>query len=81
MDTSLDKFYAKVYAHNKTIPEDILGLYFVGFQKRIHDTIHFLFQEKLLWLLLALYITYIHICELYIGMLNHQIFLLIGKEK
>lgn len=25
MDTSLDKFYAKVYAHKTTIPEDILG--------------------------------------------------------
>ncbi|KAF2879086.1 hypothetical protein ILUMI_27095 [Ignelater luminosus] len=25
MDTSLDKFYAKVYKHNRKIPEDILG--------------------------------------------------------
>lgn len=25
MDTSLDKLYAKVYKHNRTIPEDILG--------------------------------------------------------
>lgn len=25
MDTSLDKFYAKAYAHDKRIPEDILG--------------------------------------------------------
>ena len=25
MDMSLDKFYARAYAHNRSIPEDILG--------------------------------------------------------
>lgn len=28
MDTSLDKFYAKVYKHGRNIPEDMLGKFF-----------------------------------------------------
>lgn len=36
MDTSLDKFYAKVYKHNKSIPEDILGKISLAIVSALH---------------------------------------------
>lgn len=36
MDTSLDKFYLKVYKNNKRIPEDILGKVTVSVVNALH---------------------------------------------
>lgn len=41
MDTSLDKFYMKVYKHNRRIPEDILGKIAVA----VVSALHYLYSQ------------------------------------
>ncbi|KAF5269580.1 hypothetical protein FQR65_LT05918 [Abscondita terminalis] len=41
MDTSLDKFYAKIYKHNRKIPEDILGKIALA----VVNALHYLYSK------------------------------------